>query len=64
MKKNAFSIGVFILVLTSCGVKGKPLPPVEPVLLGDGTLKLQKKNKKPEARVRTKPAEEKSDYYQ
>ncbi|MBX2988077.1 MAG: hypothetical protein KF802_09290 [Bdellovibrionaceae bacterium] len=29
-------------VLAGCGVKGRPLPPVTPVPLGDGRLKGQK----------------------
>lgn len=37
--------------LAGCGVKGKPLPPLEPVPIGDGSLSYQKK----ETRKKTAP---------
>lgn len=38
---------MFALALAGCGVKGKPLPPLEPAPIGDGTLsRRQKENQK------------------
>lgn len=52
MKK--FSISILLFILSACGVKGKPLPPLEPVPLGRGepnytsaTQDIQLKKKKP-----------------
>lgn len=43
--------------LAACGVKGKPLPPLEPAPIGDGRLK-SKKNERRKPPVVTAPREE------
>lgn len=49
---------VLPMTMTGCGVKGKPLPPLNPAPIGDGTLKGQKK--KAPSRQNTAPSEEKT----
>lgn len=50
------SIFILMLALCGCGVKGRPLPPLNPAPIGDGTLKGQKKKTPP--RTNTAPREE------
>lgn len=46
--------------MVGCGVKGKPLPPLEPPPIGDGHLKSQKAllNKKNQKKPVTRPPDE------
>lgn len=55
-----FPILTLVLPMTmiGCGVKGRPLPPLNPAPIGDGTLKGQKK--KTPSRPNTAPSEEKA----
>lgn len=58
MKTVLFFFTSFAMV--ACGVKGKPMPPLEPIPLGDGTLAAKKnEEKKRKAQtVKTAPREE------
>lgn len=52
-------MGLFLF--SGCGVKGRPLPPLEPVPIGDGRLKSQKadsENSPTKNRVPTAPPDE------
>lgn len=48
MRTRTIFLLLLVGALVSCGVKGKPLPPLEPIPLSDGTLvsrKIEKKKK-------------------
>lgn len=52
--KQGFFLLVLVGLISGCGVKGKPLPPLEPVPMGDGTLKANR-DKNPKKPAQTKP---------
>ena len=61
---KALVIGV-IFVLGACGVKGRPLPPLNPAPIGRGEATFQEAQKKPTKKItnknRDKEAEETSE---
>jgi hypothetical protein len=40
--RNLFLLFFLSFLFLGCGVKGKPLPPLDPVQIGDGRLLYQK----------------------
>lgn len=62
MKKNLLLLFWGALFAGGCGVKGKPLPPLEPLPMGDGRLKYQKslQEKKNQKKAITRPPDERT----
>ncbi|HRO67918.1 MAG TPA: hypothetical protein PL182_10175 [Pseudobdellovibrionaceae bacterium] len=52
--KKIFMLGLLTACL-GCGVKGRPLPPLEPIRPGDGTLRSEKEKKKETTSPLAKP---------
>lgn len=62
MRLQKIFVGVFSLTaVVACGVKGRPLPPLNPPPMGDGRLQYQKEAEKRAAtrKTRTAPLEQK-----
>lgn len=54
--KNFLLFG-FLVFSLGCGVKGRPLPPLEPIRPGDGTLRSEKEKKKTPESPLSKPGQ-------